>query len=73
METREETADFVRSFALNQFHKKHSFSEDTSTVQLVQESLIKNIQLVKVQCTTIKRGYRYYQIPKVLTPGSEIV
>ncbi|CAK9810577.1 Coiled-coil domain-containing protein 93 [Anthophora quadrimaculata] len=47
METREETADFVRSFALNQFHKKHSFAEDVGTAQTVKENLIKNIQLVK--------------------------
>ncbi|OAD53685.1 Coiled-coil domain-containing protein 93 [Eufriesea mexicana] len=47
IETREETADFVRSFALSQFHKKHSFSEDACTVQTVTENLIKNIQLVQ--------------------------
>ncbi|KOC71140.1 Coiled-coil domain-containing protein 93 [Habropoda laboriosa] len=47
METREETADFVRSFALNQFHKKHSFAEDAGTTQTVKENLTKNIQLVK--------------------------
>ncbi|CAL7944258.1 unnamed protein product [Xylocopa violacea] len=47
METREETADFVRSFALSQFHKKHSFSEDEGTTQTTKENLIKNIQLVK--------------------------
>ncbi|XP_012137566.1 coiled-coil domain-containing protein 93 isoform X2 [Megachile rotundata] len=47
METREETADFVRSFALNQFHKKHSFVEDAGTAKAVKENLIKNIQLVK--------------------------
>ncbi|XP_053987430.1 coiled-coil domain-containing protein 93 [Hylaeus volcanicus] len=47
METREETADFVRSFALNQFHKKHSFAEDAGTAKAVKENLIRNIQLVK--------------------------
>ncbi|KOX80325.1 Coiled-coil domain-containing protein 93 [Melipona quadrifasciata] len=47
METREETADFVRSFALSQFHKKHSFSEDLSAAQGVKENLIKNIHLIK--------------------------
>ncbi|XP_076249379.1 coiled-coil domain-containing protein 93 isoform X2 [Calliopsis andreniformis] len=47
METREETAEFVRSFALNQFHKKHSFSEDAETAKAVQGNLTKNIRLVK--------------------------
>ncbi|XP_076749271.1 coiled-coil domain-containing protein 93 isoform X2 [Xylocopa sonorina] len=47
METREETADFVRSFALSQFHKKHSFSEDEGANQATKENLIKNIQFVK--------------------------
>ena len=47
METREGTADFVRSFALNQFDKKHSFVEDASTAAAVKENLIRNIQLVK--------------------------
>ncbi|XP_006565055.2 coiled-coil domain-containing protein 93 isoform X2 [Apis mellifera] len=46
METREQTADFVRSFALSQFNKKHSFSEDSYTTQVVKENLIKNIQLI---------------------------
>lgn len=45
METREETSEFVRSFALSQFHKKHSFSEDKETA--VKENLLKNIQTVK--------------------------
>lgn len=49
METREETADFVRSFALSQFHRKHSFSEDPSAAQGVKENLIKNIHLIKVR------------------------
>nr|XP_034186280.1 coiled-coil domain-containing protein 93 isoform X1 [Osmia lignaria] len=47
METREETADFVRSFALNQFHKRHSFSEDPGATKAAKENLIKNIHLVK--------------------------
>ena len=47
METREGTADFVRSFALNQFDKKHSIVEDASTAAAVKENLIRNIQLVK--------------------------
>lgn len=49
METREQTADFVRSFALSQFNKKHSFSEDSYTTQVVKENLIKNIQLITVK------------------------
>lgn len=49
METREQTADFVRSFALSQFNKKHSFSEDSYTTQIVKENLIKNIQLITVK------------------------
>lgn len=48
METREEMAEFVRSFALNQFHKKHSFVEDAGTAKTVKENLTRNIQLVKV-------------------------
>nr|XP_033337817.1 coiled-coil domain-containing protein 93 isoform X2 [Megalopta genalis] len=47
LETREEMADFVRSFALNQFHKKHSFVEDAGTGTVAQENLIKNIQLIR--------------------------
>ncbi|XP_076298949.1 coiled-coil domain-containing protein 93 isoform X2 [Lasioglossum baleicum] len=47
METREEMADFVRSFALNQFHKKHSFVEDAGTETAAQENLIRNIRLIK--------------------------
>lgn len=54
METREETADFVRSFALNQFHKKHSFSEDAGTTKAAKENLIKNIHLVKV-CYIVRK------------------
>lgn len=48
METREETADFVRSFALNQFYKKHSFIEDAGAAKANKDNLIRNIQLVKV-------------------------
>ncbi|XP_076181266.1 coiled-coil domain-containing protein 93 isoform X2 [Ptiloglossa arizonensis] len=47
METREETADFVRSFALNQFYKKHSFIEDAGAAKANKDNLIRNIQLVK--------------------------
>ncbi|XP_076623862.1 coiled-coil domain-containing protein 93 isoform X2 [Colletes latitarsis] len=47
METREETANFVRSFALDQFHKKHSFTEDAGTAKTVKDNLVRNIQLVK--------------------------
>ncbi|XP_078043944.1 coiled-coil domain-containing protein 93 isoform X2 [Augochlora pura] len=47
LETREEMADFVRSFALNQFHKKHSFVEDAGIGTVAQENLIKNIQLIR--------------------------
>lgn len=58
METREETADFVRSFALSQFHKKHSFSEDASTVQTTTENMIKNIQLVQVRQIFIRLSFK---------------
>ncbi|KAG7204854.1 hypothetical protein KM043_005254 [Ampulex compressa] len=47
METREEMADFVRSFALNQFEKKHTFSDDSNTGAIVKENLIRNIRAVK--------------------------
>lgn len=56
METREGTADFVRSFALNQFDKKHSFVEDASTAAAVKENLIRNIQLVKVRYIVTRRS-----------------
>lgn len=45
METREEMGDFVRSFALNQFNKKHTFAEDSGTA--VNENVIRNVRLVK--------------------------
>lgn len=49
MEMRQEMADFVRAFALNQFHKKHSFSEDSEIGATVNENIIKHIRSVKVQ------------------------
>jgi len=48
MEMRQEMAGFVRSFALNQFHKKHSFSEDSEIGTTVKENIIQNLRLVKV-------------------------
>ncbi|XP_025989267.1 coiled-coil domain-containing protein 93 isoform X3 [Solenopsis invicta] len=47
MEMRQEMADFVRAFALNQFHKKHSFSEDSEIGATVNENIIRNLHLVK--------------------------
>ncbi|XP_032664099.1 coiled-coil domain-containing protein 93 isoform X2 [Odontomachus brunneus] len=47
MEMRQETASFVRSFALNQFHKKHSFSEDSEAERTAKENMIKNLRSVK--------------------------
>lgn len=48
MEMRQEMAGFVRSFALNQFHKKHVFSEDESDAAVVpQENIILNILSVQ--------------------------
>lgn len=58
METREETADFVRSFALSQFHKKHSFVEDSSIAQTGKENLIKSIHLIKVRCVIFEFLFR---------------
>lgn len=49
MEMRQEMAGFVRSFALNQFHKKHSFSEDAEVGTMVRENMIRNLRSVKVQ------------------------
>lgn len=46
MEMRQEMADFVRAFALNQFHKKHSFHEDSEIG--ANENIIKNLRSVKV-------------------------
>lgn len=48
METRQEMAGFVRSFALNQFHKKHSFSEDSESETVAKENMIRNLRAVKV-------------------------
>ncbi|KAH0950077.1 hypothetical protein HN011_007175 [Eciton burchellii] len=47
MEMRQEMAGFVRSFALNQFHKKHSFSEDSEVGTTVKENIVQNLCLVK--------------------------
>ncbi|EZA53949.1 hypothetical protein DMN91_012005 [Ooceraea biroi] len=47
MEMRQEMAGFVRSFALNQFHKKHSFSEDAEIGATANENVIRNLRLVK--------------------------
>nr|XP_012214451.1 PREDICTED: coiled-coil domain-containing protein 93 [Linepithema humile]XP_012214452.1 PREDICTED: coiled-coil domain-containing protein 93 [Linepithema humile]XP_012214453.1 PREDICTED: coiled-coil domain-containing protein 93 [Linepithema humile] len=47
MEMRQEMAGFVRSFALNQFHKKHSFSEDSEIGATANENIIRNLRSVK--------------------------
>lgn len=47
MEMRQEMADFVRAFALNQFHKKHSFSEDSEIRTMANENIIKHLRSVK--------------------------
>ncbi|KAL6438229.1 hypothetical protein ACFW04_004435 [Cataglyphis niger] len=47
MEMRQEMAGFVRSFALNQFNKKHSFSENIENGAITNKTVIKNIHLVK--------------------------
>ncbi|KYQ55068.1 Coiled-coil domain-containing protein 93 [Trachymyrmex zeteki] len=47
MEMRQEMADFVRAFALNQFHKKHTFSEDSEIGATANNNLIKNLRSVK--------------------------
>ncbi|XP_071652289.1 LOW QUALITY PROTEIN: coiled-coil domain-containing protein 93 [Temnothorax longispinosus] len=47
MEMRQEMADFVRAFALNQFHKKHSFSEDCEVGATANENVIRNLRSVK--------------------------
>ncbi|XP_014483645.1 PREDICTED: coiled-coil domain-containing protein 93 [Dinoponera quadriceps] len=47
MEMRQEMAGFVRSFALNQFHKKHSFSEDSEIGTIARENMIRNLCSVK--------------------------
>jgi len=48
MEMRQEMANFVRAFALNQFHKKHSFSEDSEIGATANENIIRNLRSVKV-------------------------
>jgi len=48
MEMRQEMADFVRAFALNQFHKKHTFSEDSEIGATANDNIIKNLRSVKV-------------------------
>lgn len=47
MEMRQEMAGFVRSFALNQFHKKHSFSEDSQIGVAIKENVVRNLCLVR--------------------------
>lgn len=48
MEMRKEMAGFVRSFALNQFHKKHSFLEDENDVTIAaKENMVQNILAVQ--------------------------
>lgn len=49
MEMRQEMADFMRAFALNQFHKKHFFSEDSEIGATTNENMIRNLRSVKVQ------------------------
>ncbi|KAL2720683.1 coiled-coil domain-containing protein 93 isoform X1 [Vespula squamosa] len=48
MEMRKEMAGFVRSFAINQFHKKHFFSEDeNSAAAAAKKNMMQNILSVK--------------------------
>lgn len=47
MEMRQEMAGFVRSFALNQFYKKHSLSENFESGATTNK-IVKNLHLVKV-------------------------
>ncbi|XP_036146608.1 coiled-coil domain-containing protein 93 isoform X1 [Monomorium pharaonis] len=47
MEMRQDMADFVRAFALNQFHKKHFFSEDADIGARANENIIRNLCSVK--------------------------
>lgn len=47
MEMRQEMAGFVRSFALNQFNKKHSFSEHVENGATTNKTVIKNLHLIK--------------------------
>lgn len=58
MEMRQEMAGFVRSFALNQFHKKHSFSEDSDNKTATKENMIRNLRLVKVQSRFLRQTCR---------------
>lgn len=48
MEMRQEMAGFVRSFALNQFYKKHSLSENFENGAITNKIVVKNLYLVKV-------------------------
>ncbi|CAL1689800.1 unnamed protein product [Lasius platythorax] len=47
MEMRQEMAGFVRGFALNQFYKKHSFSENFEIGATINKVVIRNLHLVK--------------------------
>ncbi|XP_020293006.1 coiled-coil domain-containing protein 93 isoform X2 [Pseudomyrmex gracilis] len=47
MEMRQEMAGFVRSFALNQFHKKHFFTEDDEVKETGNKNVIRNLCLIK--------------------------
>lgn len=47
MEMRQEMAGFVRSFALNQFYKKHSLSENFENGAITNKIVVKNLYLVK--------------------------
>ena len=49
MEMREENADFVRSFAISQFDKQHSFEEDHQQKAMKNKgSIVPHVQLAKV-------------------------
>lgn len=49
MEMREETAGFVRSFAISQFDKNHSFAEDRQRASAdSKDCIIPHVQLAKV-------------------------
>ncbi|XP_066590902.1 coiled-coil domain-containing protein 93 isoform X2 [Prorops nasuta] len=47
MEMRKETAGFLRDFAINQFNKRHCFSEDKANSISSKENIIKNIYSVR--------------------------
>lgn len=50
MEMRKEMAGFVRSFAINQFHKKHFFSEEENgAAAAAKKNTMQNILSVKVR------------------------